>query len=342
MENGKLKIDNSHWSKKRYQDYKDSSIEWLRKVPEHWKVSHVKRICKNVTDGAHTSPDISSNDYPFLTVVNLKNGVLDFENCLYTSSSDYKKLVRNGCNPKVFDVLYSKDGTISESVVINENRNFVVGSSFIILSPILKNSNSEYLSYLLSSNIMRFQASLYIKGASLPRISIFNVAKLFCVVPSLLEQKQIAHYLDRKTAQIDRKIDLLTQKVNKYEELKKSLINETVTRGLDKSVAMKDSSIEWIGEIPKHWDIRRIKDIGLIVLGKMLDNKPGDGKFYRYYLKSKNIGWLDVNISSVEKMYFTSAEMKICRLKSGDLLLSEGGEVGKTSIWEDNLKECYI
>jgi len=81
------------------------------------------------------------------------------------------------------------------------------------------------------------------------------------VLPSLTEQKEIAHYLDIKTAQIDRKIDLLTQKAQRYEELKRALINETVTRGLDKSVSMKDSGIEWIGAIPKHWEVIRNKDI---------------------------------------------------------------------------------
>ena len=74
----------------------------------------------------------------------------------------------------------------------------------------------------------------------------------------------------------------------------------------------------------------------------MLDNTPGEGKFYRSYLKSKNIGWLTVDTASVEQMYFTQAEMKSYRLKKGDLLLSEGGEVGKTSYWEEELDECYI
>ena len=243
----------------RYQSYKDSGIEWLGSVPESWEISHVKRICRKVTDGAHTSPDTSSEDYPFITVVNLKNSKLDFKNCLFTSDFDYQRLVRNGCNPKLGDVLYSKDGTISESVAICEEKDFVVGSSFIILRPLLKRCNSRYLSYLISSAVMRYQAIVYIKGASLPRISIFNVAKLLCIVPSVNEQKAIAHYLDTKTAQIDRKIDLFTQKATLYGNLKQSLINETVTRGLDKSVPMKDSGVEWIGEVPVNWSIKHFK-----------------------------------------------------------------------------------
>jgi type I restriction enzyme S subunit len=105
---------------------------------------------------------------------------------------------------------------------------------------------------------------------------------------------------------------------------------------------MKDSAIEWIEKIPQYWGFKRVKDIGLIVMGKMLNSQASNNTFYRYYLKSKNIGWLKINISSVEKMYFTKNEMNTCRLKKSDLLMSEGGEVGKTSIWEEDLDECYI
>jgi type I restriction enzyme, S subunit len=242
----------------RYDAYKDSGVEWLGEVPEHWEIAHLKRFCTKITDGAHTSPDLSSNDYAFLTVVNLNNGILDFKNCLFTSYIDYEKLVRNGCQPKKYDVLYSKDGTISETAVIDEDRSFVVGSSFIIVRPNLKMSNSFYLCYFLTSDIMRYQARIYVKGASIPRISIFNIAKLISIIPPLQEQKAIADYLDTKTAQIDRKIDLLTQKAIQYGKLKQSLINETVTHGLNKTVAMKDSGVEWIGEMPEHWEISKL------------------------------------------------------------------------------------
>lgn len=100
--------------------------------------------------------------------------------------------------------------------------------------------------------------------------------------------------------------------------------------------------VERIEEAPKHWEAKRVKEIGLVVLGKMLDNAPSEHTFYRSYLKSKNIGWLKVDDSNIEKMYFSQGEMKIYRLKKGDILLSEGGEVGKTSVWNDELDECYI
>ena len=104
----------------------------------------------------------------------------------------------------------------------------------------------------------------------------------------------------------------------------------------------KDSGVEWIGDIPQDWEVKRVKELGNLVLGKMLDNKQGVDKFLKPYLKSKNIGWLKITDSNVEEMYFSSYEMKLYRIRQGDLLFSEGGEVGKTSYWNGYVEECYI
>ena len=90
------------------------------------------------------------------------------------------------------------------------------------------------------------------------------------------------------------------------------------------------------------WPIRRIKDIGILRLGKMLTDKPKEGYHLRPYLKSKNVGWNELKLDSVEEMYFSDTELKDLRLHKNDLVISEGGEVGKTSIWHEELQECYI
>ena len=87
-------------------------------------------------------------------------------------------------------------------------------------------------------------------------------------LPVEIEQTAIATYLDTKTAQVDCKIDLLSQKVAQYGKLKQSLINETVTCGLDKTVTMKDSGVEWIGKMPAHWEVKRLKEINTIIMGQ--------------------------------------------------------------------------
>jgi type I restriction enzyme S subunit len=106
--------------------------------------------------------------------------------------------------------------------------------------------------------------------------------------------------------------------------------------------AMKQSGVPWIGEIPEHWQIKRLKYIADVVLGKMLCNEDNGGYFLKPYLKSKNLQWLKLDVSDVEEMWFSQNELDLYRLKKGDLVLSEGGEVGKTCIWNNELEECYI
>lgn len=110
----------------------------------------------------------------------------------------------------------------------------------------------------------------------------------------------------------------------------------------EKYDAYKDSGVEWLGEIPQNWEVKPLKYGAKIVLGKMLCPEDKGGYFLKPYLKSKNIQWLKVDISSVEKMWFSKKEMSLYQLQRGDLILSEGGEVGKVCIWDNELEECYI
>ena len=100
--------------------------------------------------------------------------------------------------------------------------------------------------------------------------------------------------------------------------------------------------INGLGEVDASWRERRIKDIGTLVLGKMLQETPGNGLEFRRYLKAKNVGWLSGNLEDVEEMFFSDTEMKSLRLRNDDLVFAEGGDVGKTFIWKGEISECYI
>lgn len=342
-----------------YTAYKDSGIEWLGQIPSHWSISHNKRISNNITDGAHTSPDLSSNDYPFLSVVNLKNNQLDFINCHYTSESDYKYLRRNGCQPKINDILFSKDGTIGESIVIKDNREFVVGSSFIIISPNLKIITSKYFQYYLSSSFIKSIARVFVKGTGIPRLSIFNFSRLSSLVPPKKEQIQIAAYLDQKTATIDKKITLLQKKITHYTHYRKSLINEVVTgKRLVKGNATipiaesdtKDSGISWIGKIPKHWINKRVKDLAdknkyyPIGDGDHGSIKPSMYQNYGIpYIRVQNLNW-NGEIDTSKIVYISKDiqnKNKKSKLFKDDILIAKtGATVGKLGLISEPIKEA--
>lgn len=161
-------------------------------------------------------------------------------------------------------------------------------------------------------------------------------------IPTSDEQTAIATYLDRKTAEIDALIADKKRLLELYEEEKTAIINQAVTKGIDPKVKMKDSGIDWLGEIPKHWEVKRLKYISTIVLGKMLTSEDKGNYFLKPYLRAANLNWINVNIDDVKEMWFSDKELKKYRLNKNDLLVSEGGEVGRTCIWKEELDECYI
>src|SRR5690606_36419236 len=169
-----------------------------------------------------------------------------------------------------------------------------------------------------------------------------TVGNIYIPYPPLPEQEAIASFLDDKCAKIDELVAIKEQQIDKLKELRQVKIHQAVTKGINPNVEMKDSGIDWIGEIPKHWEVKRLKSIATIVLGKMLCNEDKGNYEYKPYLKSKNIQWLNVNVDSVDYMWFSKAEQLQYKLMKGDLILSEGGQVGKVCIWNDELEECYI
>jgi len=157
------------------------------------------------------------------------------------------------------DIVFNITGaSIARTCIVPESIKTANISQHIALLK-LKNSNeTKFISYYLQSQFVKDYVYLTQSGASK---EAFNHGQMKCIplaLPPRIEQAAIAAYLDTKTAQINRKIELLSQKATQYVKFKQSLINETVTRGLDKTVAMKDSGIEWLGEVPVHWEIQRI------------------------------------------------------------------------------------
>jgi type I restriction enzyme, S subunit len=326
-----------------YPHYKPSRIAWLGDIPEHWSFDRIKNIDSvngRVGWKALKASEYIDSGFFFLSTPNIKNTDIDFINVNYITGERYFE------SPEIMlkkgDVLLVKDG--STLGIVNIVRYLpsagTVNSSIAVLR--FRKQINEYIYFWLSAEYTQHQIQLKKDGMGVPHLFQRDINNFLLLLPPLPEQAAIATYLDRKTQAIDKKIELLTQKITHYQHLRKTLINETVCRGLDKNVPLKDSGISWIGKIPQHWEVKRVKEIGKVVLGKMLNTTPQTGYYLKPYLKSKNIGWLQVNTDSVEEMYFNTAEMKQYRVKKGDLLLSEGGEVGKTCIWEGELPECYI
>jgi len=298
----------------------------------------IKDICDYVSRGA--TPDyVDESPYKVMNQATFSKGWLDESNVRYTSKAIQDAQIQKG------DLIMASTGggVLGKVFYYDSNDNHFYADSHV---SILRNSRGanlmKYLYYFFSVRYDEINATL-VKGSTNQTELQRNYLLAYELdIPSLQVQQRIVEYLDAKIAEIDKKIELLGKKRDAYKRLKTATINRAVTRGLDEHDQLKDSGVDWIGEIPEHWEIKRIKEIGLLKLGKMLDEKPKDGYQYKPYLKSKNVGWLSLNLDEVEEMYFDTEERETLLLKDGDLVFAEGGEVGKTSIWKGEIAECYI
>ena len=239
-----------------YNDYKDSGVEWLGDIPDHWAVKRLKDIGNSIIGITYSPEDVLDNEEGGVLVLrssNIQNNKLSLLDTVYVRIKvSRKQTVKKG------DILIcSRNGSralIGKNICIDERTE---GSTFGAFMTIYRSKYFRYIYNVLNSKLFESQSGLYM-SSTVNQLTINTLNNFLITFPSPSEQTAIADYLDTKTTKIDEKIDLLTKKADKYTRLKQSLINETVTRGLDKTVAMKDSGIDWIGEVPEHWNIERI------------------------------------------------------------------------------------
>ncbi|SCN47858.1 Type I restriction-modification system, specificity subunit S [methanotrophic endosymbiont of Bathymodiolus azoricus (Menez Gwen)] len=248
---------------RRYEDYKKTDSLWYDETPNHWQTGRVKDfVVFNTTIKTPINFDENSlvEFVPMTNVDDELGKIKEFNFVpLKEVSSGYTKF-RNG------DVIFAKITPCMENgnsaIVAGLKHNICFGSTEFMVFRASRKLTNKYLRYFLHNELFRRNAEPFMKGtAGQKRIGSHYMAIHFFSLPPIPEQKSIADYLDTKTTQIDKKVHLLTQKSAHYSKLKQSLINETVTRGLDKTVPMKDSGIEWIGDIPEHWGVSAITNI---------------------------------------------------------------------------------
>lgn len=238
---------------------KESGIDWIGQIPEEWEVTRIKNIV-SIERGASPRPIdkfISDDD----TGVNWIRIGDTYKGNKYITSTKLKITNRG----KQFS-RYIHPGTLILSNSMSFGEPYIssiygcIHDGWLSLAP-YKNISKEYLYWLLLSDVCTSQFNLVSIGAVVENLSVDKVGNTLVSMPySLSEQQKIADYLDKKIAQLDKAKALLEEQIQKLKDYRASLIYETVTKGLDKTVPMKDSGIDWIGQVPEGWKIGRVKD----------------------------------------------------------------------------------
>ena len=249
---------------KKYEAYKPTGIDWIGEIPEHWDITRLKYTANKASccfiDGDWIeSTDISQDGIRYITTGNI--GVLKYkeQGDSYISEETFKRL---NCT-EVFegDIIISRlNEPIGRSCILPNLKCRVVTSvDNVILRPDIDTYNKQFLVYWLNSNRFTENANLIARGATMHRISRHMLGHLSVVVPPLLEQEAIAKYLDEKCSSVDKVIATQEKRVALLNELKQSVISEAVTRGINPNAPLKESGVEWIGKIPEHWELKRLR-----------------------------------------------------------------------------------
>ena len=252
----------------KYDKYKDSGIEMLGEIPDHWTVNRLKAL-GDIRYGLGQPPNQLENGLPIIRATNVSRGKITTKDMLFVDPNDLpydRKPIL-----KTDEIIVVRSGAYTgDSAIIPKEYSGSVTGYDMVFTP--KYINPMFVAFTILSNYV-FQDQLVISSlrAAQPHLNKEELGNTMVSLPPLPEQTAIATYLDQKTSAIDRKVVLLEQKIAHYQQLRKSLINETVCRGLDKNVNLKESGIEWIGRIPVHWEVKRFKSFAQTIKGKNLD-----------------------------------------------------------------------
>lgn len=232
----------------RYDSYKDSGVEWIGEIPEHWEMKRLKFIDEINMGQSPNSDDCNTKKlgFPFL------QGNAEFGDknpspkmwCLIPKKFAYKG-----------DILLSVRAPVGALNVANIKTGIGRGLCAITSEP----SNRQFRLYQLKTLTTKLQALS--TGSTFEAVSISDIKNLFLALPPISEKTVIANFLDCKTAKIDQAIAIKEKQIQLLKERKQVLIQDAVTKGLDPDVPMRDSGVEWIGEIPGHWQVKRFKHL---------------------------------------------------------------------------------
>src|SRR5690554_1051858 len=244
---------------RKYDSYKDSGIEWIGEIPGHWTIATVGRLTNLGRGRVISAIEIAENEgeYPVYSSQTENNGVMGRLNS-FDFEGEY--------------VTWTTDGANAGTVFYREGKFNCTNVCGTIQPKKWEQIDLKFLPYYLNLGT-RFSVRLDIN----PKLMNNMMAKIPLVIPPKPEQTAIAAYLDRKTAEIDKLIADKKRLLELYEEEKAAIINQAVTKGINPNVPLKDSGIEWMGEIPEHWEVKRFKYYFNIITEKVEEDLPKIG-----------------------------------------------------------------
>ena len=313
---------------------KDSGIEWIGEIPEGWEVSKLKYLGRYVNGYPFKPDDWGDKGKPIIRIQDL-TGSNDSPN-YYDGDIDAKYHIKNG------DILVSWAATL-DAFIWNKGDGLLNQHIFKAI-PQEEKITSYFFFWMIKEAMQNMnndnKHGIFMQHVTLDVFNNFSVP-----LPPLSEQKRIATYLFQKISEADIMLDDTLSSITGYKKLKQAVITQAVTKGVRGEREMKDSGVEWIGEIPKEWRKTQLRHCATIKSGITL------GKSYskdtvlieRPYLRVANVQGGYVDLNDLATIQVTPDEDLKYRLHSGDVLMTEGGDrdkLGRGCVWHGEIEPC--
>ena len=318
---------------KAYPAYKDSGVEWLGEIPAHWEVWKVARAFSLI--GSGTTPLTSHEEYydgdvPWVNTTELRDGIIvdTSKKLTYKAMLDYPTL-RAYPTGTLLVALYGatigKVGILQISATTNQACCAIFNSKKLIV---------DFTFYWFLA--FRQQLILLASGGGQPNISQDIIRSLKIPTPLPSEQRAIASFLNRETGKINELIARKECLIELLQEKRAALISHAVTKGLDPDVKMRDSGVAWLGEIPEHWEAKKIKRLCQVKRGA--SPRPIDDPIY--FNEDGEYAWVRISDVTASARYLLKTEQRLSTLgksksvcmEPGEIFLSIAGSVGKPII----------
>lgn len=296
---------------------KPSGIEWIGDIPDDWEVRRLKGLGEQTIGLTYSPQDITDNSGTLvLRSSNIQNGklVLDRDDNVYVSIDVENKILKDE------DILICSR---------NGSRNLVGKTAFVItygkklsygaFTTIFRSKYNKFLFYVFNAGVFEYHLASY-NTSTINQLTTSMLNEIRVPFPPVKTQQKIADYLDEKCGEIDATIAKQKESIEKLKAYKQSLISETVTKGLDKSAPLKPSGIEWIGDIPSHWEIKKLKFVANFNQNTLPEDT--DGQFELKYIDIGNVSSVD-GIKEIQYFNFSNAPSRARRIvKYGDIIVS--------------------
>lgn len=329
----------------RYEAYKDSGIEWIGEIPEDWIYARLKQ--HNSIAGRIGWQGLTSDEYcdegPYLiTGINFVNGMIDWNSCVRISNERWAEATQIQISDG--DLLITKDGTVGKIAFAADLQGRAsLNSGVMVIRPITFQQSMRYLYWVLQSEVFwGWFSDINAGNSTIIHLYQRDFLNFAFFLPPMAEQTTIADYLDAKTSEIDALVADYEREIGLLREYRKAVISEAVTKGLDPDAPMKDSGIEWIGDIPEGWVCAKLGLISTSTLGRMLDSEKQSGDCLAPYLSNRDVQWFYVDDADLKEMDFPYALRESYEIRDGDMLVCEGGEVGRSAVWHGPTPEFYF